>query len=297
MNKNLNTYDVIILGGGPAGLQAALTLGRIHRRVVMLDSGSYRNDPAEHMHNVVTHDGAPPAEWRAAARKDLAAYDTVEVRDAAARRVARDGEGFRVELGAEQLRARGLLLATGLRDTLPDKPGLAELFGTVVAHCPFCHGHEFAGQHVALLGDGPQVHHLAGLVGPIAARITLLTDGAESAGSLPAGVAVRSEPVTGLCRSAVGAVVSFAGGPDEEVGGVFVSTGLSQAAPFAEQLGLALLPSGCVEVDAMGRTSVPGVHAAGDMAHQASLPMPMASVMTAAASGQVAASSLTAYLL
>ena len=69
-------YDAVVIGGGPAGLQATLTLGRVHRKVLMVDSGAYRNDPAAHMHNVVTHDGTPPAEFRAAAHKELAAYDT-----------------------------------------------------------------------------------------------------------------------------------------------------------------------------------------------------------------------------
>jgi thioredoxin reductase len=289
-------YDAVVVGGGPAGLQAALTLGRVHRSVLLLDSGEYRNDPAQHMHNVITHDGTPPAEFRAAARKDLAAYATVTVRDDAATTIGPDGDGFRVELGDETILARGIVLATGVRDSLPAKPGLGELFGTVAAHCPFCHGHEFAGRHVAILGSGPHLPHLTALIAPIASRITVLADGAALDIEPPAGVAVRPEPVTGLCRTAAGARVSFDGGPDEEVGGVFVRTELSQTAPFAEQLGLAVLPSGCVEVDVMGRTSLPGVHAAGDMAHVAALPMPMASVLTAAASGQVAAAALVAYL-
>ena len=82
-------YDAVVIGGGPAGLQATLTLARVHRTVLMVDSGSYRNDPAAHMHNVVTHDGTPPAEFRAAARKELAAYDTVTVREDAVTSVAR----------------------------------------------------------------------------------------------------------------------------------------------------------------------------------------------------------------
>src|SRR6478735_12246776 len=92
-------YDVVVIGGGPAGLQATLTLARVHRRVLMLDSGRYRNDPASHMHNVVTHDGTPPAEFRAAAQKDIAAYDTVAVRAAAATAVTRDGDEFAVSIG------------------------------------------------------------------------------------------------------------------------------------------------------------------------------------------------------
>ena len=294
-------YDAVVIGGGPAGLQATLTLARVHRTVLMVDSGAYRNDPARHMHNVVTHDGTPPAEFRAAARKELAAYDTVTLRDDAVTSVAADTRsgfkgGFTVALGDEVVRARGVVLATGVVDTLPEKSGLEELFGTVVAHCPFCHGHEFAGRHVGILGTA-RAEHLTELVGPIASRLTVFTDGEELAAELPPEVAVRTEPVTGLCPSALGATISFASGPSEEVAGLFVGTTLTQRAPFAEQLGLALNPSGCVEVDAMGRTSLPGVHAAGDMAHVASLPMPMASVLTAAASGQVAAGALVALQL
>jgi thioredoxin reductase len=292
----MDKYDVVVIGGGPAGLQATLTLARVHRTVLMVDSGTYRNDPAAHMHNVVTHDGTPPAEFRAAARKELAAYDTVAVRDDAVTSVAADGDGFAVALGDEVARARGLVLATGVVDTLPDKPGLEELFGSVVAHCPFCHGHEFAGRHVGILGTAG-AGHLPGLVGPIASRVTVFTDGEELTAELPAGVAVRTDRVTGVCPSPLGATISFADGPSEEVAGLFVGTTLTQRAPFADQLGLVLNPSGCVEVDAMGRTSVPGVHAAGDMAHVASLPMPMASVLTAASSGQVAAGALVAFLL
>src|SRR4051794_25320343 len=141
-------YDAVVIGGGPAGLQATLTLARVHRTVLMVDSGAYRNDPATHMHNVVTHDGTPPADFRDAARKELAAYETATVRDASVTSLRRDGDRFTVLLGDEVLRARGVVLATGVVDTLPDRPGLAALFGTVVAHCPFCHGHELAGTHV-----------------------------------------------------------------------------------------------------------------------------------------------------
>jgi thioredoxin reductase len=298
-------FDAVVIGGGPAGLQAALTLGRMHRRALLLDSGEYRNAPAEHMHNFVTHDGTPPAEFRAAARADLAAYATVTVRDAAATAVVPDGDGgFRVELadGAAPVATRTVVLATGLRDTLPAIPGLEPLFGTVAAVCPYCHGHELSGKHVAVLGSGPHVTRVAFLLERIASRLTVLADGGDLDPGIraqldDAGVAVRPEPVKELSRSAAGATVSFADGPDEEVGGVFVAAEFAQRAPFAEQLGLNLLPSGAVEIDAMGRTSVPGVFAAGDMAHTSATPMPMASVLTAAASGLVAAASLDGELL
>ncbi|GGO73989.1 hypothetical protein GCM10012276_20920 [Nocardioides deserti] len=302
VDKSLeNLYDAVVVGGGPAGLQAALTLGRVHRSVLLLDSGSYRNATVDAMHNFLSHDGTPPADLRAAVHAELAAYDTVTVRDVAAERVhadGPDGAGHVVHLAdGSVVRSRGLVLATGLRDTLPDKPGLADLWGREAAHCPFCHGHEYAGRPVAVLGGGPAAGHLTRIMAPVASRLTVLADGAPVEADLPAGVEVRPEPVVGFCRSAGGATVTFADGSTEEHAGVFVVPTSTQAAPFAEQLGLAVLPSGCVEVDVMGRTSRPLVHAAGDMAHTAALPMPLASVLIAAASGQVAASAMVAALL
>jgi len=304
-DRATGAYEVIVVGGGPAGLQAALTLGRMHRRVLLLDSGSYRNDPTPTMHNFLTHDGRAPADLRALARAELTAYDTVEVRDAAAtevRRVPGDDAGFEVLIDGEAISTRLLLLATGVRDTLPDKPGLAELFGTVAAHCPFCHGHEYAGLPVAVLGSHAHVARLAAMLTPIASEVVVLTDGAvldaAAAGAVAGlGASVRSQGVAGFCPSSLGAAVSFASGPDLEVGGVLVSTTFEQSAPFAGQLGLRLLESGCVEVDAMGRTSVDGVFAAGDAAHTSATPMPMSSVLMAAAAGQMAGASCVARLL
>lgn len=293
----MTTYDAIVIGGGPAGLQATLTLARVHRRVLMLDSGRYRNDPAAHMHNVVAHDGTPPADFRKLAREQVAAYPTATVWEDTVTAVAVTDQGYAVTLADPDdtvLTARGLVLATGMRDVLPDVPGLTELWGDLVVHCPFCHGHEFAGRPVAVLGTQP-AGHLPGILAPVVSHTTVLTDGGPAVPT--AAPATRTERVTGLRRSGTGVLVTFAEGPDLEVAGVYVSTTLQQTTPFAEQLGLTLLPSGCVQVDAMGRTSLPRVHAAGDMAHVPALPMPMSSVIAAAAAGAMAAGSLVASLL
>ena len=291
------TYDVIVIGGGPAGLQATLTLARVHRRVLLLDSGRYRNDPAEHMHNVVAHDGTRPADFRKLAREQVAAYPTATIWEDTVTSVRSEGEGYAVTLGDPEgtvLTARGLVLATGVRDVLPAVPGVADLWGGRVVHCPFCHGHEFADRPVAVLGTLP-AGHLPAILAPVVSHTTVLTDGQPPVPT--AAAATRTEAVTGLHRTDDGVRVTFADGPDLEVAGVYVSTTLEQAAPFAAQLGLTTLPSGCVEVDVMGRTSLPRVHAAGDMAHVAALPMPMSSVIAAAASGVMAAGSLVATLL
>jgi thioredoxin reductase len=293
--------DVIVIGGGPAGLQAALTVARVGRSVTVLDSGEYRNAAAEHMHNVAGADGVPPPEHRQRARRDVGAYPTVTLLDRAATGVTADGAGFVVEAGVP-LQAAAVVLATGVRDELPDVRGLAHLWGTGVAHCPFCHGYELRGRPVAVLGDGPQVRHVALLMAPLASRVVVLANGEPVDGALAddlagRGVEVVADQVARVRRAGEGVCVALGSGRELEVGGVFVTPRMVQRAPFAEQLGLAMLPSGCVEVDDMQRTSLAGVLAAGDMAHRAALPMPMAAVVAAAAAGQVAGASAVARLL
>ncbi|MCP2263262.1 NAD(P)/FAD-dependent oxidoreductase [Promicromonospora thailandica] len=300
----IDPYDVIVVGGGPAGLQAALTLGRVRRSTLLLDSGEYRNGSADAIHNMVTRDGTTPAEFRATARAELAEYDSVKIREATATEIVQvPGSGFVVFLdNGGVVAGRTLLLATGLRDQLPPTPGLQELFGSLVAHCPYCHGFEYADTHVAVLGSGSQVPRMALLMERVASRITVLTNGGELDPTHrtildAAGVTVRADEVTALRRDGSGVRVTFAHGADEQVGGVLVGTAPVQSAPFAEQLGLDLLPSGCTEVDPVGRTSMRGVYAAGDSAHTAATPVPLSSVVAAAAAGKNAAMALDADLL
>ncbi|GAA1727220.1 hypothetical protein GCM10009809_23660 [Isoptericola hypogeus] len=301
-------HDAIVVGGGPAGLQAALTLGRTHRDVVLLDSGVYRNDPTDAVHNVLGFDGTPPAELRAAAHRTLAAYDTVTVRRTTAHEAAaRPDGGFVVRTDAGEVTARRLLLATGVRDELPATPGLADLFGTVAAHCPYCHGHEFAGTPVGILGAAPHVARVAGLMERIASRLVVLADGDQLDPPVRAaldarGVEVRGGRVTRVERHVLdggrpGLVATLDGGETLPLGGLMVAPTLHQAAPFAAQLGLEVRESGCVAVDAFGRTSLPGVFAAGDLAHTGDFPMPLASVTAAMAAGQLAAASIDGDLL
>ncbi len=264
--------DVIVIGGGPAGLQATLTLGRMHRTVLLLDSGTYRNARVEHMQNFITHDGRDPAELRQLARKDIAAYDTAEIREATVDAVRKADDGFEVVVGDEVLAARKIILATGVRDTLPDIPGIAEAWGREIAHCPYCHGHEFAGERVAILGT-ERAEHLSALLGNIVSELIVL----------------EQDSVREVERTNFGLRITL----DDDVigvGGMFIGTKVTQAAPFAEQLGVTAYESGFVEVDAMGRTNVPGVYAAGDLAHISALPGPMPSVATAVAAGVIAGS-------
>jgi thioredoxin reductase len=274
--------DAIIVGGGPAGLAAALTLGRSRRSVLLLDAGQGRNAPAAAVHNLLAHDGTPPAQLRRIGREQLARYPGVQLREATVEdAVALSGEGFRLQLrGADSVTARRLVLATGLVDELPAIDGLAPLWGRSAFHCPYCHGFEVSGRRLAVLGAGPE-----------RVRLALPRDLAELL--VGNGVQVQSEPVA-----------SFEGDGDRleriilergsalERDAVFIPTVLRQRSDLAGRLGCRLLPDGCVAVDEFARTSVSGVYAAGDMAHRPTLPTPFAAVSWASASGTLAGAML-----
>ena len=266
-------YEAIIIGAGPAGLQAALTLGRMHRRTLLVDSGEYRNATVDHAHNLLGNDGVAPADLRARGREELAAYATVEIRDAAVSSVAADPDGVRVDVDGEILRAEYLVLATGLADDLPPIAGLAEHWGRRVANCPFCHGHEFAGRPVAVLNASPHAAKLRGMLEPVASELVVLD---------PARV-LRVDGVD------EGLHLTLEDGSTLEVAGAFVTPVSRQRAPFAEQLGVAFQESGAVRVDPFGRTSVERILAAGDMAHADHFPGSMATLAAAIAAGQLAA--------
>lgn len=286
-------HDVIIIGAGPAGLQAALTVGRMHRSALVIDSAEYRNGPVEHMHNVIADDGTSPAAFRDRARSQLGAYETVEYRRGSIERVTAGTDGFDAHFtdGSVETSTR-LLLATGMADELPPIPGLDALWGRRAFSCPFCDGHEFSGRRIGLIADGARAEHVARFLKPIVGATIVFDDGrlgAEERTRLESlGASVHSAPVRAVTASGDGVRVDA--GEPVEVAGLFVASGTTrQRAPFAEQLGLRMLPSGAIEIDDFGRTSMPGVWAAGDIAHRASLPGVMASVMVATAAGQVAA--------
>lgn len=289
-------YDAIVIGAGPAGLQAALTLGRMHRSTLLLDSGEYRNGTVLHMHNVIANDGTAPAEFRATARAQLADYADVEIRDIGAASIGgSEDEGFAVTLAdTSTVRARRIILATGIADDLPGIAGLDALWGRTAFSCPFCDGHEHAGKAIAILGPAPRAEHLIGLLGRFVGEITVFPVGEVQSDDerrmLEAlGARVSAAPVDAVASVDDGVRIT-AGAEEVTVAGVFVAAGaVRQRAPFVEQLGLQMLPSGAIEIDDFGRTSTPGISAAGDLAHRAVLPGMMASVVMASAAGQLAA--------
>ncbi|WP_327092249.1 NAD(P)/FAD-dependent oxidoreductase [Nonomuraea sp. NBC_01738] len=298
-------FDVIIVGGGPAGMSAALALGRVHRAVLLVDTGEGRNTAAENVHNFLTRDGTPPAELRELGREELAGYPTVRTRTGTITGVrVPDEGGFQLDLsGGGTARARRLLLATGLSDELPGPLGVRALWGRSAFHCPYCHGYECTGKRVAVLGTDPARVRLALQLSRFAAEVTLCTEGRPLDPGARAtletyGIAVRCEAIARL-EGTDGQLeqIVFESGPPLAGDAVFVVNVTRQRSDLAARLGCVSFADGCVEVNEFGQTSVPGVYAAGDMARRASVPVPMAAVIAAAASGTVAAAVLDQDLL
>jgi thioredoxin reductase len=244
--------DCVVVGGGVAGLSAALVLGRARRRTLVLDRGGQSNRAAAHVGGLLGHDGTPPGELYDLARAQVAAYDAVVLRDAEAVDARVEGEGFAVVLGdGVEVRTRTLVLATGMDYEVPGVPGFAELWGGSVFHCPFCHGWEVRDRRVAVYGPAEVAERQATLLAAWTDDVTVV-DPAEVAG-------VRVED--GVLKAVV-----RRDGTEIPCDAVLVHAPLRRRGVLPERLGLALTDLGLVEVDALGRTSVPGVYAAGDLA-------------------------------
>ncbi|MFJ9320996.1 NAD(P)/FAD-dependent oxidoreductase [Streptomyces globisporus] len=305
-------YDVVIVGGGAAGLSGALALGRARRSVLVIDAGEPRNAPASHVHNYLGRESTPPGELLAIGRGEAAGYgaEIVEGRVASAERLPESGEGeqgFRVVTeDGRSVEARRLLVTTGLVDELPPVPGLAERWGREVLHCPYCHGHEVADRPIGVLATGPLAVHQALMwrqwsddvtlflhTGPepteeeyeqLAARGVAVVDGEV------AGLEVADDRFTGVT------LASGRGVPREALvvqarftarSAVLESLGLK---PVAQEMGGVVIGS-YIPTDPTGATEVPGVWAAGNVTRLTE------QVIGAAAAGLMAAGAVNGDLI
>jgi len=291
------TYDVVIVGTGPAGLSAALTLGRARRATLVIDGGPGRNAPSDGVHNFLSRDGITPSDLRKIALEQLTAYPGVQIRAALAVGVeATDGEFALVLAGGDRVRARRLLLATGVLDELPAIAGLAERWGHGVVHCPYCHGWERRDLPLAVLALGEagvrQAIHLRRFSPDVVLCLGAAFELDEDQRKLlsASDVTVVEQPLTGVGGD--GATVQwldFADGSRLDRSALFVHAPLRQRSDLPTQLGCQILDDGAVEINDLGQTSVPGVYAAGDMARRPTLPLAGAQVILAAAEGTLAA--------
>lgn len=307
------TWDCIVVGGGAAGLSAALVLGRARVRTLVIDAGEQSNLPAHGIGGLLGHDGRPPAELYALGRDELATYPSVSVRHPAT--VA---GGRRIDTGAtadETLieltlddgtveRSHQLLLALGMEYRIADVPGARERWGSSVFHCPFCHGWEVRGKQLAVLDPNPVTAvHRAQLLTQWSDDVTVLTDGpapfdaTQLAALAAAGATIDERRVARLDGPAPDLDrVVFDDGSSTPCGGVLIAATLHQRSALAAELGVTFadpspVVADAIVIDPMGATAAPAIAAAGDAA------APMPAITLAIASGHMAATTVVRTLV
>jgi thioredoxin reductase len=265
-------FDVIIVGAGPAGLSAALVLGRCRRRVLVCDSGRPRNAASHGLHGFLTRDGIEPSEFLHIARDQLRQYETVELRDAEVIEARRLKNTFEITLNdGERLTSRRLLLATGIVDELPQIEGLPAFYGTSVFHCPYCDGWEMRDQPLAIYGRGENGAGLALELLLWSRNLVLCTDGPGDLDDKDINrlkkhnISIREHKITRL-EGTEGVLerLVFANGESLAVRAMFFSTDQKQASDLAMKLGCELTDQGCVDTGDYETTEVKGLYVAGD---------------------------------
>jgi thioredoxin reductase len=283
-------FELVIVGGGPAGLSAALVAGRARRRVLLVDGGRPRNAAAPEVHTFLTRDGIPPAEFRRIAREQLAVYPTVSFADSLVDNITGEPGALRVSLtGANAnggaVTARRVLLASGLVDTLPDIAGVADFWGRGVHHCPYCDGYVYRDGRWGVLVDAPALFEHAAFLTAWTADVIVFTNGATSVPDAAADllraadVAIEPQPIARLRGGSHVDAVELTDGRTIPLHAFWVKPKQRQT-DLVVRLGLALAEDGAVRRDEQGQTSMAGVYAAGDLSAG-----PMQQAILAAAEG------------
>lgn len=261
---------MIIVGGGPAGLSAALMLGRCRRRVLVCDAGFPRNARSASLNGYLTRDGIAPVEFLRLARAELSQYG-VQYRKVVVSSVTPSADSFVVSLATgERLATRSVLLATGVQDHLPNVEGLADCYGISVHHCPYCDGWETRDKTIAVIGDGVSPVGLALALTTWSDHVVVLANGgrigpAQRQQLTRLGIAIHQQPVARLLHDD-GHLhhVELSDGSTVASDALFFTGRQSQQCGLAQQLGCTFTRKGVVKTDRLGKTCVPGIYVVGD---------------------------------
>jgi len=268
-NKN---FDVIIIGGSYSGLSAGMSLGRSLRNVLIIDNGKPCNRQTPHSHNFVTHDGKTPAEIAKLAKEDVEKYDTIQFYNGMVVKTKKTTEGFEVEISSsEKFYAKKLIIASGVKDMMPEIPGFAECWGISVIHCPYCHGYEVKNEITGILSNGDMAYEFSKLIFNLTKNLTLFTNGKASLSKeqiekLNQNKIILNEDEIKEIKHENGVIQKLVFKNDEEVSlqALYAKIPFEQNINVSADLGCELTEQGFIKVDMMQKTNIPGVFACGD---------------------------------
>lgn len=268
----MNSYEVIIIGGSYSGLSAAMALGRASRKTLVIDAGEPCNRQTPHSHNFITHDGEVPSVISAKAKEQVLAYPTVTFIQDRALKGIKTETGFDITTeSGKTFSTKKLLLATGVKDIMPDIDGFAECWGISVIHCPYCHGYEVKGEKTALMANGPIAEHFLPLLLQWTKDLTLFTNG-KSTVSEEVAAKFRKRNIE-IIETEIESVqhtngymesITLKDGNIHHFKAMYAKIPAVQHTFIPEDLGIILDDSGLIEVDEFKRTNIPGVFASGD---------------------------------
>ncbi len=299
MQSKPHMYDTIIIGGSYAGLSAAMALGRSLRKVLVVDANEPCNRFTPASHNFLTQDGVAPGTIATIAQEQVMRYPSVTFQQGTVTTVGEAEKGFEVRMAdGSQAQARKIILATGVRDLLPDMPGFADCWGRTVIHCPYCHGYEVRNTPTGILATGDTALHMVPLIRNWTKQLSLFTNGPhgftpEQLGRIEGmGVRVHASKVQRMEHQGgqLKTVVTD-DGTAHALNTLYARVPFELPGNMATQLGCKLTEQGHVEVSGMKRTSVPGVYAGGDIT------TPFRSVAEAVAAGNIAGAMLNMELI
>ena len=282
-------FEVIIIGGSYAGLSTAMTLGRSLRKTLVIDAGKPCNRQTPHSHNFLTQDGSTPKEISEIAKSQVTKYDSVKFYDGPAVNGKRIGKGFEITTSTGDIfTARKLVLATGIKDLMPDIKGFSECWGISVVHCPYCHGYEIRNQKTAIIANGERAFHLASLVNNLTKEITIITSGTKDFEETQLeklnqyNIQIIEKEISAI-EHQNGQLEKFVfkDGSTETFECAYASIPFEQNSNIPKELGCKFTEHGRIEVNFMQKTTEEGIFACGDNSSM------MRSVATAVYGGNI----------